>query len=69
MNKYQAKQIMSKHIAPRPVATEWLGLTVQSPMGLGTVVEAFHNVNNGVTLRVKRANGSGYTFAHLVTVI
>lgn len=69
MNKYQAKQIMSKHIAPRPIASEWIGAHVSTPMGNGTVVEAFHNVNNGVTLKVNRPNGSGYTFAHLVTVI
>ena len=69
MNKYQAKAIMSKHIAPRPIASEWIGANIRTPMGSGTVLHAFHNVNDGVTLKVKYPNGSGYTFAHLVTVI
>lgn len=69
MNIQTARKIIGSQLPPRKVASEWLGLTVESPMGVGTVVEAFHNVNNGITIKVNRANGSGYTFTNLVTVI
>jgi hypothetical protein len=70
MNKYQAKAIMSKHLPVCPPAPEWIGRKVSTSWrGEGTVVEAFHNVNNGITIKVKYPNGSGYTFTNLVTVI
>lgn len=69
MNLQTARKIVGSHIPPRPIANEWLGVTVSTYRGIGEVVEAFHNVNNGVTIKVKYPNGSGYTFAELVTVI
>lgn len=69
MNLQTARKIVRSQIAPRPIASEWLGVIVSTYRGNGKVVKAFHNVNNGVTLKVKYPNGSGYTFAELVTVI
>ena len=69
MNLQTARKIIKSQIPARPVAHEWLGVTVSTYRGIGEVVEAFHNVNNGVTIKVKYPNGSGYTFTDLVTVI
>jgi len=70
MNLQTARKIVGSHIAPRPIAHEWIGRTVlASWRGEGTVVEAFHNVNDGITIKVVYPNGSGYTFTDLVTVI
>ena len=69
MNIQTAINIIGSQLPPREVAHEWLGVTVKSPMGVGVVVEAFHNVQDGITIKVKRENGSGYTFTDLVTVI
>jgi hypothetical protein len=69
MNKYQVKNVISKSIPACSPAPEWIGLTVQGALGIGTVVEAFHNVNDGITIKVDRENGSGYTFTDKVTVI
>lgn len=53
----------------RPIASEYIGANVQTYRGIGEVVHAFHGVSGNVTLKVIYPNGSGYTFAHLVTVI
>ncbi len=70
MNLQTARKIIKAQIPARPVAHEWIGRTVLAPWrGEGTVVEAFHNVNDGITIKVVYPNGSGYTFTDLVTVI
>jgi hypothetical protein len=69
MNIQTARKIVGSQIPKCPIAPEWMGVTVSTWRGNGEVVRAFHNVNGGVTLKVKYPNGSGYTFTHLVTVI
>ena len=70
MNIQTARRIIGSQLPPRKVAHEWLGRKVSTSWrGEGTVTEAFHNVNNGITIKVKYPNGSGYTFTDLVTVI
>lgn len=67
MNKYQKS--VARNVPTMPIAPEWIGATVSTFRGNGEVVRAFHNVNNGITLKVRYANGSGYTFTDQVTVI
>jgi hypothetical protein len=69
MNKAQVKAIMRKSIPARPIAHEWIGVQVDTFRGVGTVSHAFHNVNDGVTIKVIYPNGSGWTFTDKVTVI
>jgi len=69
MNIQTARNIIGSQIPERPIAPEWMGVTVSTWRGNGEVVRAFHNVQNSVTLKVKYPNGSGYTFSDLVTVI
>jgi len=69
MNKAQVKAIIAKHIPACPPAPEWVGVEVRSCMGVGVVSEAFHNVNDGITLKVIYPNGSGWTFADKVSVV
>ena len=69
MNIQTARNIIGSQLPERPIASEWMGVTVSTWRGNGEVVRAFHNVQNGVTLKVKYPNGSGYTFSDLVTVI
>jgi len=69
MNIQTARKIIKSQIPARPIASEWIGVEVQTFRGIGTVSYAFHNVQDSVTLKVVYPNGSGYTFSDLVTVI
>ena len=69
MNIQTARNIIGSQIPERPIAQEWMGVTVSTWRGNGEVIRAFHNVQGSVTLKVKYPNGSGYTFNDLVTVI
>jgi hypothetical protein len=70
MNIQTARKIIGSQLPPRKIAHEWIGVEVRSSWrGVGVVSEAFHNVNDGISIKVIYPNGSGWTFTDKVSVV